>query len=447
MSLPDRFWAAVDRHTGLDAHGVSPERRARVRFLAALAAIGVVAGLALGPLSALSGASPWIGLGAALACLAFLLGLRRSAHADRTALAMTGMIVGLGLGATVLLPQPGNPSLAWLMILGLTPLTLPRRAVRLAFVAAPLALAAVLAPPAPSEPGLSPLGGVVGVVFVGVVMVSLMIATHRKAVSELEAELVAQREAEVDLARAAADLRAGADESASSLVTLNHAVRTPLNGLVGVADLLLAEGADDAARAELEELRAASRGVLDVLETLLYLARATARGVSTAAPTDLPATLAAAVARAAAGQRGRRATPVIAAGLVPRVASLDATALRVTLDQLLAGMVRLGLHGVTVAAEQRGDALVVRCVGDRAASGEAGEGAADVADQLGLSAARALATSVGGALVHRVEPGAVTLELSLPSVPVATAGVGWSDVAARVGRPRGGGRLAARTAA
>lgn len=426
------LWRALDHHTGLDAHDASPERRARVRFIGALAAIGCLAGLALAPLSAMTGGNPWIGLGAAASCLGFLLWLRRPDRVDRVAHVMSLMIAGLGVGLAVALPTPGNPSLAWLIVLGLTPLTFKRRGPRLAYATVPFALAAVFAPPPPTAAGLSPLGGVLGVVIVCVVMVALMVATHRMAVAELEAELVAQRDVETDLVRAAVALRAGADESVGSLVTLNHAVRTPLNGLIGVADLLLHEdddGDSPEARAAIHELRDASRGVLDVLETLLCLARATARGGQAPAATDLPATLAAAAARAKSARPQHDVTLAGHADALPRVVMLDAAALRVSLDQLLGAMARLDLRDTSVSAEQRGDALVVRLVGTCAGSTLTSAHARcdGAVEQLGLSVVGALASAVGGALSHHVGLNALAVELTLPSVPVAAGDAAWAN--------------------
>ncbi|MEA2841033.1 MAG: hypothetical protein QOF41_2363 [Methylobacteriaceae bacterium] len=77
--------------------------------------------------------------------------------------------------------------------------------------------------------------------------------------------------------RAAAEDRARAEAASEAksrfLATVSHEVRTPLNGILGMADLLTATSVDDEQKSYVEAIRASGQSLASLIEDLLDLSR------------------------------------------------------------------------------------------------------------------------------------------------------------------------------
>lgn len=107
----------------------------------------------------------------------------------------------------------------------------------------------------------------------------------RRGISLMELNQQLQRQAEV--ARAAQARAESASQAKTRfLANMSHELRSPLNGVIGAAQLLQAEGADPTRRAELVEIiRSSGSNLLGLIEHVLDLARIEA-GALELAPQD-----------------------------------------------------------------------------------------------------------------------------------------------------------------
>ncbi len=147
------------------------------------------------------------------------------------------------------------------------------------------------------------------------------------------------------------------------LATMSHEVRTPLNSILGYAELLALEGNLDPVQAgRLAAIRGAGTHLRDVVNHVLDYSQVEAEAVqSTSVRTDLPALIEQCRAQIepAAAAKGLRFTCDIAPG-VPHVILADGTHLRQVLLNLLQNAVKYTRRG-EIALHVSGGADRLRC--------------------------------------------------------------------------------------
>jgi len=213
---------------------------------------------------------------------------------------------------------------------------------------------------------------------------------------------------------------AQAAETAGFLTTVSHELRAPLNGVIGLADVLAHEVVGAPERAELDRIRRAGFAVLRAFDTLLRLARTTAKGAPASEPCDLHGVLDAALFKAAHsfGVPAGRFVLALAAD-TPRVVQIDVVVLRIVLDQVIGSALDAGAPRVHVAAGCEGGQLRV------VISGQGGNpcAAADMTDDrsplsLGLPLADQLVCAAGGSFsVGPSDTAPCSVAITLPCAP------------------------------
>jgi signal transduction histidine kinase/ligand-binding sensor domain-containing protein/CheY-like chemotaxis protein len=144
------------------------------------------------------------------------------------------------------------------------------------------------------------------------------------------------------------------------LATLGHEVRTPMTGVLGMSELLLATELDPRQRGYTEAIRHAGDHLMRLVNDALDLARIEAGRLELdVQPFDLHALVADVAAWSApiAAQRGLAFSSMLADG-VPRWVHGDATRVRQVLLNLLGNALKFTEHGrVALRVERRGAAL------------------------------------------------------------------------------------------
>ncbi len=217
---------------------------------------------------------------------------------------------------------------------------------------------------------------------------------------------------EVEAARAAAEEAATLE--ASFLSTLSHEVRTPMNGVIGMAELLLDGELDAEQRAHARTMRDAAGAVMETLNGVLDLAKLEAGRAELERGSFDPCELVESVQEALAQAAKERQVELrcVRRPAVPGRLEGDAGRLRQVLLNLVGHVVRSSEAGpvvveVGLANEEPGAAagpeevtvaLAVRGAGSRASAG-AGRG------DLGFSVCRRLCELMGIALAAERGPG------------------------------------------
>jgi signal transduction histidine kinase len=150
----------------------------------------------------------------------------------------------------------------------------------------------------------------------------------------LEALVGGERAARTEADQRSIELRAANGELEAFSYTVSHDLRGPLRAIDGFSEAILEEsatGLDDAGRANLDRVRAASRRMGGMIDDLLELSRAS-RAELLRTNVDLSAVAGEVVAELRAADRGRAVEVDIEPGLR---ATGDARLIRVILDNLL----------------------------------------------------------------------------------------------------------------
>ena len=261
-------------------------------------------------------------------------------------------------------------------------------------------------------------------------------------VVSLVVDVTAETEREAALTQARVEAEAAVRAKSRFLARMSHEFRTPMNGVIGMADLLAEGEIDDEARACVDAIRDSGLSLLEIVNDVLDAARLEAGQVELrAAPFDLERTLMQ-VVRLAGASGGAAASVALDYPLdAPTRLVGDEARLRQIATNLVGNAVKFAAGGdvtVRLRATRRGeDARVTIAVVDTGPGippdrrgfvfgefarldGEAGEGAG-----LGLSIARDLARLMGGDL-RLLEPGRAEatgahfeLAVTLPVAPGA----------------------------
>ncbi len=102
---------------------------------------------------------------------------------------------------------------------------------------------------------------------------------HLEQVISVEIDVTARKEAEAELDRARAKAEDAARAKGEFLATMSHEMRTPLNGILGMSDLL-GRGRLEIKQAEqLETLRTCADNLLALVNDVLDLSRIEAGGL------------------------------------------------------------------------------------------------------------------------------------------------------------------------
>ena len=413
----DRLWGLIDRLLPPTHAEATPEQRAQARVVAAiLVVVTVFAVLMAGVDAFLPSTSSLLDLSVALVALLLLLLLRRPGGLIVAVVVLTALLAFVGAGQLAFRHEPGNPTMAWVLIMGLLPALHGRVLTAALSVAATLVAAALLAAPAPAAPSLTPPGDVLGLCLASWAVVRLVQGAHFAALAELRQELARCHAEERRMEAATRALGGEARETEFLLSAMAHELRTALNGVVGLAELLALEPGTSPVRDELDELRGTGRGVARAVDTLLCVARARVEGAEAPRLVDLKGLL------DAAAERARQAAPELAVRggrgpTCPRVVSAPLGPLRAALDQIVGSAVEAGVQDLGISSACRDDSLEL-AVSGRFAPGRTGP-AGELA--LGIALARALVEAAGGALAEDRSPdGAWCVWARLPAAPASS---------------------------
>src|SRR5262249_51882424 len=88
-------------------------------------------------------------------------------------------------------------------------------------------------------------------------------------VAALDSEIAEHRATAADLAHARDQAIAATKAKSDFLATMSHEVRTPLNGILGMADLILDTPLDSTQRHQLSLLKESATALLDVINEIL----------------------------------------------------------------------------------------------------------------------------------------------------------------------------------
>ena len=419
------LWRRVDRALPPAAQLGDLEQRARARLLTAFGLICAVFGAALAPIDAAFGPThPAVSLSALAFGLLLLALLRAPRGIDLASHVLLVALAILGAGVQAFVPLPGDPYLAWLLLLGLTPVVSPA----LSLSGAVTLVAVVFALAVPSTPGpgaVVPPGDTIALAVILWFAMHLMLEVHALALSEHADATAAQLDLTRELDDATAALEAEAHETLSFLTTLRHELRTPLNGVLGLGDLLAAEALPEGPRRDLVEIHGAGRSMLRILDTLLVLTRSTATGREPPEPVDVPGVIDATLAALAREfELPARACDFALAPGTPRVLVADRELLAVVLAQALGAAFDAGAKRASLTGRLDGAAFELRAQlpvsGGPTAEAPADE-TARVPFPLALAVATELATVVpGGGLVAEADAFTLTLVARWPvSVPAS----------------------------
>ena len=240
-------------------------------------------------------------------------------------------------------------------------------------------------------------------------------APHDPAIAEI-ATLARAEQAESALADARRTLAATRRDQETALAAIGHDMRTPMQSVLGICDLLLDGALEDEQRRWVEQLRASGGALLALLNGLLAIAGGAAAAMEAADLSELltgPTTLFAAEAE----QRGLTLTVRIDPAL-SGTWSVDGARLRQIVVNLLANAVARTRAGeVTLSAVPEPGASAIRITVADTGPGIAAEDQARIFERferadgipgtgLGLALCRENAAAMGAALTLDSTPGA-----------------------------------------
>lgn len=276
------------------------------------------------------------------------------------------------------------------------------------------------------------------------------VALSRSVLQRVGRDITARIAGEQALVEARARAESASEAKSRFLATVSHEFRTPLNGILGMADLLGDTPLDAEQKTYVDALHTSGEALLSLIDDILDVAKVEAGKLELASePFDLAA-LTEAVSELMAPRaqaKGLEIATAIAPGLPSRLVG-DRDRLRQILLNLAGNAVKFTSQGgVGIAVERRDGDVVIR-VSDSGpgvpddrleAIFEEFEQADDSATRrhegsgLGLAIVRRLARLMGGDVVAANRPqGGAAFEVRLP-LPVA-------DAATRTVAPDWGGR-------
>jgi signal transduction histidine kinase/FixJ family two-component response regulator len=97
--------------------------------------------------------------------------------------------------------------------------------------------------------------------------------TAVRHVALLFVDITAQKQLEAELREASVEARQAVKAKSAFLANMSHEIRTPLNGIIGFADLLLADDPRDDQKEALAHLHAAGRSLMTVLDDVLDISK------------------------------------------------------------------------------------------------------------------------------------------------------------------------------
>lgn len=183
------------------------------------------------------------------------------------------------------------------------------------------------------------------------------------SLESLDSALEKLRRQSAEIARQNAELAQASREKSEFLAAVTHELKTPLNAIIGFADVLDAELAGALApqqKAQVGEILGAGRRLLGLVGRLLELAQLDAGQTPFALqPTDVGALLAAAAAAHAAAAQARGIAIAVEAENV--TAAAEPRLLRRLLDELVDNAVKFNRDGgaVTLRARRQGERIEI----------------------------------------------------------------------------------------
>jgi len=412
-----RLFALVDYFLPPAVRSGSADLRAQARFTASICLIGVTVAVLTIPLNLAIGNDLWVAAGGGLSCLALLAVIRRFGWVELVSVTIMLLIVTLGVGVSLAVDSFSTSRVAWILLLGLSPLMSRLVGVYLGLFVVGLTAAAVL--PTHASDQVDPMlpAVVFSVVVLAWMTVRIMVPIHHQAEAEVGAEIAAHRAKEDALHASTEVLRDEAREALTFLTRVGHELRTPLNGVIGLVHVIDSHPDSEPTRAELDAIQRASWTILQTLEALIHLARLVADGAAPRAAVDLPAVVTDAAQRALERVAPEAPRPAISLGALPRVVTLDEAALRSSLMQVMLALVS-SPGGATIEGRWSEDTLSLRVRGRVACPADgAGDALRRLEDRLGL--ARGIARASGGDLSVEAQAERVMVTLALPARPEA----------------------------
>lgn len=233
-------------------------------------------------------------------------------------------------------------------------------------------------------------------------------------------------------------------EQTRFLATVCHELRTPLSGVLGMADLLRRSGLSPEQAGYVEAIRSSGAGMIAIVDQMLDCARLEEGRVSlTVEPVDLRRLVDGVVELLAPGAETRGVTIAASVGpSTPRVVRADATRLRRVLLNLAGNAVKFTERGGACVAVERGDGDLIQfrvidtgpgvAPGRREAIFEAFERGEDASiggvegAGLGLSISRRLVGHMGGTLTLEDNPcGGSIFSFAIPAPACDEAAEAW----------------------
>ncbi|NNM71061.1 ATP-binding protein [Enterovirga aerilata] len=220
-------------------------------------------------------------------------------------------------------------------------------------------------------------------------------------------EITDRIESERALEEARARAEAASEAKSRFLATVSHEFRTPLNGILGMSDLLLDTRLAPEQLTYVQALRGSAEAFLSLIEEILDFSRIEAGRIDLVCePFELESLVQGVVELLAprAQDKGTEIACFVAAD-VPRVVNSDRDRLRQVLFNLAGNAVKFtGSGGVCISVERGGGEEIVLAVEDTGPGIPADRIGAifEEFEQGGLKAARSVGTGLGLAITRRI---------------------------------------------
>ncbi len=264
-------------------------------------------------------------------------------------------------------------------------------------------------------------------------------ARGRRVLQRVGRDITARVAGERELEEARARAESASEAKSRFLATVSHEFRTPLNGILGMSDLLEDTGLDPEQSTYVRALKTSGEALLALVDEILDFAKVEAGRLELASePFDLAELVEAAAELMAprAQAKGIELAALVAPGLPGQIVG-DRARLRQILLNLLGNAVKFtasGGVGIRVGQSEGRLAISVQDTGPgipasriEAIFGEFEQADADGAQRhggtgLGLAIVRRLVTLMGGTVEAKSRPGhGATFSVTLPLVPAPGA--------------------------
>ncbi|PIE15919.1 MAG: hypothetical protein CSA66_08020 [Proteobacteria bacterium] len=395
------FWQLIDHWARPNLDALPVDKRATLRFVTGGALAGFIIAWGTVPMRAIEGNPAWLSLGMGI-YWTLVLGLARTRGGQLVSAALLVVgVVALGVVAPTLGAQFAQVTYTpWMVLMGLTPVVFSDRRVALTVTLSGLAATLVaLAGATPTQTRtFTHASEVFPVFFAGWLAASLSLSIQERAREEVQGQIDDAQQQRVEMDARAAELEARSGETLRFMTIMSHELRAPLNGVLGLSDLLAHEDIAQATRVRINRVRGSGRAVLRAFDTLRVLVRTTVEQSTGKSTVDLPALLDAELSRAAqaAMEQTQWTYEVALDTAVPRLVTVRAEALRTLLVQLVGilGDSRPERVVLTGAVAEGSLELLLTGVGTGAAAIDAQH--REDLREMGLPLAYELARAVGG---------------------------------------------------